>query len=763
MTSSVPNLNATVGEAPVALDTNRNRRLRHWKDSFARTGIAFGGISVIMAVCLIFFYLMWEVLPLFRGATIEPISEYSQISLSDSDEAISISQNGYFAIEEQNEISYQIQPNGLIHFFTLETGALIDTFDVFKGEPNGEIIIGDNDLHLAVKPGKFMLFKPAFNHLFDENQVRSIKPILDYPFEETWQDAEFDSASVIAFKETEDGVAVLTSLASGELLLNSFLKQESMFEETLELIANEALTLPVPAEPFENALLGPDLRWLYLIGKHSVEVYDFNAPTSNDIKKEFFEFDIEKTRISVSTLLLGGNSLLLGTEQGMIKQLFLVRDDQNEYALHEVREFLVGSSAITQIVPEQRRKGFMATTEDGDFAIFNATAHRSLLQMPLASGEPQSLAISPRANHMMTYTEGSGFVVYSIENEHPEISWSSLWQRVWYEGYQEPEFIWQSSAANNDFEPKYSLVPLAFGTIKAAIYAMIISIPLAICGALYTAYFMAPAIRSKVKPAVELMEALPTVILGFLAGLWLAPLLEDKLPGIFALLIILPFGIIAASLVHFLLPTKISRYIDDGMQAMVLIPVILLFGWLALSISGPLEQLFFSGDVRGWLTNEMGINYDQRNALVVGLAMGFAVIPTIFSIAEDALFAVPKHLSYGSLALGATPWQTVIRVVLPTASPGIFSAIMIGFGRAVGETMIVLMATGNTPIMDMNIFEGLRTLSANIAVEMPEAEKNSTHYRILFLAALVLFAFTFVFNTSAEYVRQRLREKYGAL
>ncbi len=94
---------------------------------------------------------------------------------------------------------------------------------------------------------------------------------------------------------------------------------------------------------------------------------------------------------------------------------------------------------------------------------------------------------------------------------------------------------------------------------------------------------------------------------------------------------------------------------------------------------------------------------------------------------------------------------------------GLFSALMIGLGRAVGETMIVLMATGNTPVMDWNLFEGMRTLAANIAVEMPESEVNSSHYRILFLAALVLFLFTFVVNTGAELIRQRLREKYSSL
>jgi phosphate transport system permease protein len=143
--------------------------------------------------------------------------------------------------------------------------------------------------------------------------------------------------------------------------------------------------------------------------------------------------------------------------------------------------------------------------------------------------------------------------------------------------------------------------------------------------------------------------------------------------------------------------------------------------------------------------------------------MGFAVVPTVFAIAEDAINGVPRHLITGSLALGATRWQTLLRVVLLTASPGIFSAIMIGMGRAVGETMIVLMATGNTPIMDMNLFEGMRTFAANIAIELPESEVGGTHYRILFLTALVLFLLTFVFNTAAELVRQRLRDRYGEL
>ena len=140
--------------------------------------------------------------------------------------------------------------------------------------------------------------------------------------------------------------------------------------------------------------------------------------------------------------------------------------------------------------------------------------------------------------------------------------------------------------------------------------------------------------------------------------------------------------------------------------------------------------------------------------------MGFAVIPIIFTIAEDALSNVPSALRSASLALGASRWQTALRVVVPTASAGIFSAVMIGFGRAIGETMIMVMATGNTPVMNGNIFDGMRTLSANIATELPEAPKDGTLYRTLFLCAVLLFSLTFLINTLAEVLRQHLREKY---
>ena len=458
--------------------------------------------------------------------------------------------------------------------------------------------------------------------------------------------------------------------------------------------------------------------------------------------------------------MLGRYSLLTANDQGDIVQWGALVN-ANETRFVALRSFDVEQS-VAQLITEPRRKGFLSVANDGELSLLYPTSGRLLDQRPSNLPASAPMAISPRSNLLIAAPHDGLITAHSLDNKHPEISWSALWTEVWYEGYEEPIFSWQSSSADNDFEPKFSLTPLAFGTMKAAFYALLFAVPIALMGAIYTAYFMAPAMRALVKPGIEIMAALPTVILGFLGGLWLAPIIEANLSSVLSIFVFLPLLLFAFALAWSLLPEKIVHS-TSGWYGLIVTPLILGSVYLAFQFGPFFENTFFGGNSRAWFLEVLGLSYDQRNALVVGIIMGLAVIPTIFSIAEDAVYAVPTHLVRGSLALGATPWQTLVKVVLLTASPGIFSAVMIGMGRAVGETMIVLMATGNTPLMDFNIFEGMRTFAANIAVELPESEVDSSHYRILFLAALVLFLFTFVLNTVAEVVRQRLRRRYGSL
>ncbi|MBA2777815.1 ABC transporter permease subunit [Billgrantia kenyensis] len=305
-----------------------------------------------------------------------------------------------------------------------------------------------------------------------------------------------------------------------------------------------------------------------------------------------------------------------------------------------------------------------------------------------------------------------------------------------------------------------SLTPMAWGTLKAALWAMLFSVPLALGAAIHSSMFMSQRLRSRMKPTLELMEALPGVVVGFIAGLVMAPWVERHLAGTLTLLLLLPLGVLLAGGVWRRLSPAWRRWFSLSRAGLWLVPWLALLVMAAFALSPWLERLLVDGDLRVWLDREMGIDYASRNAMIVGVAMGFAVIPSIYALAEDALSGVPGGLGEGAHALGATRWQTLWKVVLPAAAPGIFAAVMIGAGRAVGETMIVLMASGNTALMSLSPFEGMRSMAAGIVVELPEAVPGSEAYVMLMLAALLLFLFTFLVNTLAEVVRSRLRRRY---
>lgn len=737
-------------------------RRRLLTDILFKYVMIFGGISVIAAISLIFFYLASVAYPLVKPVDVTDWQSYN-VPGSIDDRTV------YLASEEQREIGVRFTGSGVVHFFNLRDGTPRGEAKVKlpEGASITSFAAGDAHEYIAaygLSDGRVVVVKQIYGVTFDAGNKRVIQPGVEYPLGE--EPLLLDEARApihkLAVQSKDDATTLAALTRDGRLLLVGLTATKNLVTGEVQ-IERSAGKLDRVAGEIQNLIIEVKQRDLYVgHGGRFITHFDITDKSQPRLMQKQ-QVVAEGENLSALNILSGGFSLIAGTDKGNLSQWFQVRDAQNNYTLTHIRDFKPMPAKVTTLAPEYFRKGFVAGDDQGTVGLYYATSQKLLWREPVGKGAIVAAETTPRADGLMIQSTDGKLYTAQVHNEFPEVSFPALWQKVWYESYEKPEFIWQSAAATNDFEPKFSLAPLTLGTLKAAFYAMLIATPLALLAAIYAAYFMAPRMRRVAKPSIEIMEALPTVILGFLAGLWLAPLVENNLAGTFLSFVFIPATVMLAALFWHTLPENLTARVRSGWEAALLIPVVMLGVWLAFQVGHPIEAYFFAGDMPHWLTTELGITYEQRNSLVVGIAMGFAVTPTIFSIAEDAIFSVPKHLTTGSLALGATPWQTLKNVVLLTASPGIFSAVMIGMGRAVGETMIVLMATGNTAVMDLSIFTGFRTLAANVGVEMPEAAVGTTHFRLLFVSALVLFVFTFVVNTVAELVRQRLREKYSSI
>ncbi|MFN8642871.1 MAG: ABC transporter permease subunit [Candidatus Binatia bacterium] len=724
----------------------RRARHRRWLDRLATGVVRAGGVGIIASILAILVFIVAEVMPLLGGA---------DVTLS---KVIPVPGATVWALvaDELGSHVAALDRGGAVRVLRIADGAVVAEQALL---PSGSALAsaqvppGSNLLTAATGDGQVLML-PVHWHTAFVGQQRVISPALGDRVALAIDPARRALGAYTAgFGDA--GAAAAAQDADGTLVLGRQSRQENAFTgEVTE--SQDRSTASVPGRLTQLTF---DRQLRNLFGADALGNLLWWPLSASGIGAP--QVVSAGTEVTALSLLLGGRSLVVGQADGALSIWFVAPQANGPARLTRVRDFPRHAAPIIAITPSQRDKGFLAEDAQGGLGLYYSTSERTLW----AGAAPfvgSALAYGPRGNQ--AYLAGDPrLAVFSVDNPHPEVSVRALFGRVWYEGYPQPDFVWQSSSGSDDFEPKLSLTPLLFGTLKGTAYSLMIAIPLAVFGAMYLSQFMHPRLKAFVKPAVEIMAALPSVVLGFLAGLWLAPRVQEFFPALLAMLVAFPLLSIAAGLAWAALPRRWLGFLPAGCEMAVFLVVLALGLGGAIAVSPALERAVFGGNFQAWLLRTTGLAYDQRNAIIVGLAMGFAVIPIIFAIAEDAFSNVPRDLVSGSLALGANRWQTVTRIVLPTASPGIFSAIMVGFGRAVGETMIVLMATGNTPIMDWSPFNGFRTLSANIAVEIPEAPVNGTLYRVLFLAALLLFAVTFLVNTAAELVRQRLRRRYAQL
>lgn len=859
-------------------------------DRIARTLIAFGGIGTIVSVLGVLIFLLAVVLPLFLPGKAEEVRPLPNASAD-------VMQIG---IDEYQRLGYLLHRSGKIEVFTID-GAKPTPLTQLELASAEELVaisfeIESDQVALGMRDGSIELARIGFAGETLEASSLPAEIVAKADLGSTpWQDGVVEKTGENQYRvqslKIEKGVKVPVSagsirainhlttpsgpqvavLAEKEGGLAAFLiafEQKSDFLTGATTLANsdpvEIPYEPRPLPPSRIAISASGVELLLAWEDGLLDRFNIRDPTQIERLERGYLVDPNGgSKLTALAPVLGGSTFLWGDSAGRLRGGFPVRPQEAknpasvpgllqavrhpeiDAIFAKTKDFSESGSAVLALGASSRSRLAVAGRADGKVELYHVTSGNRLLSFSIPNGESVlAVALAPKQDGILVASAKSVYHT-QIDIAYPEAGFQAFLRPVWYEGYPEPAHVWQSSSGTDDFEMKLGLVPLIFGTLKATVYSMLLGAPLAILAAIFTSEFLRGTAKAVLKPSIELMASLPSVVLGFLAALVIAPWVEGRVPAVLAGIFVLPIVLLVGAQLWQLLPTdqavRWERY--RFWVLCLLVPV----ACVVAGQVGPLyEQIFFAGDFMAWLAWEQGVGlpvhaspigglmfvlvpisallvtfgferfvspilrakanfwnrrrfavadlaklvigigltfllalalsallaalgldprgfyfdtYVQRNALIVGVVMGFAVIPIIYTISEDALSSVPEHLRSASLGAGATPWQTATRIIIPTAMSGLFSALMIGLGRAVGETMIVLMAAGNTPVLSWNLFEGFRTLSANIAVELPEAVRGGIHYRSLFLAALVLFVLTFIVNTIAEVIRQRFRKR----
>jgi phosphate transport system permease protein len=829
--------------------------------------ITVGGIGTIAAVCLVFVLLLAVALPMFGSAQIQtpvtaPLRAAGPAPLR-------------MAVDEYRVLGWALYPDGQLRAFRVDTGEVVWQDRLLDGDLTVRDISlanGDGGFVLARSDGKLQLGQIGFEAKFLAREslpepIQQLSPgelaswdqgvvQVTPQHQHRWQRLMFERGTTLEFgdqplrrlshRSTSTGTVVAGVTDSGNVLLGKLRERKNILTGETNWQAS-VQALPAPAggtKSADSVLVSGRGDNVFLISSHGQLTRYLVRPGEEPVIAETLDVrsagaDAEVTAVD---LAIGGETLLVGDSRGGLRGWFLVRHSDAATPdgnwLLPVHDLPSGSSAVRSLGISQRSRMVAVGYDDGSVRVAHVTTESDVIQLRVSAATPvDQVLLAPKDDGLLALA-GDQLWGAPFDPGYPEVTARSLFRPVWYEGYERPEDIWQSSFAGVQSEMKLGLAPLIFGTVKATVYSLLFGVPIALLAAIYTSEFLNPTYRNRIKPLIETMASLPSVVLGFLGGLVIAPIVERFVPATVCSLITLPVCCLLGSFLWQQLPRQLTLRLTP--YRLWFVTFALATGLLAAWRLGPLtEDWLFAGDIMLWLDQQRGTGtgawlflflplsglltallanryvnpwlmeisadwsrrrfgwvnllkfllcvvaavllafaigglltycgwdprgsrlgtYVQRNALVVGFVMGFAIIPIIYTISEDSLSTVPRHLRSASLGAGATPLQTAVRIVVPTAMSGLFSAVMIGLGRAVGETMIVLMAAGNTPIMDWNIFNGFRTLSANIAVELPEAVRDSTHYRTLFLAALTLLLLTFVINTLAELVRLRFRRR----
>ena len=848
-------------------------------DSLASRVIPIGGIGTILSIFLVVVVLLANVLPLFRPSRIEKARSLSLPS-SYSQEAVAV------GCHDSNWMAWVIRSEGTIGVFDTAESRLIKEIPPPDDWPaktritatantpdNRSWLVGCTDgslrfLDLSMEEGFLAESDPrtegtppsateadrlvastgeGLRRFLTFPTARWSPPMSvgDQPIRQVDLYGNQAGGAGSQDRARQWGVVCGNRLTIG---INST-RVNRLTKKATEQVAmmHQELGDRMAGDPIAVMMHASGNRVLVASSMGEVISYRWDSISGADKKELMPEYQLQLSdygvrAATVAAPLLGRETLLVGDANGAIVGVFEVRETAEHHQgvanrLAAVQRMEAGTAPVRTLACSPTDRVVASWTDAGEEQISFASTSRQLARFRDSDVPWKHCNFSPKGDAIWM-VGGQQLAQQSLVLAHPEASWESYFRPVWYEGYPQPRYMWQSSSGSVAAENKLSLIPLIFGTLKATFYTLLVGVPLALMAAVFSSEFMDRRWRRRVKPAIELMASVPSVVLGYVAAMVFAPWLREHLAWMLAILLLIPFNYLLGAHLWGLVQRDIALR-STGYRVVAVLLLLPLSVWQAGWLGHWIEERWFDGNLLRWITEgqstsqigwqlvslpmavvlvglgsgrmesllgegnywntafgrltrffvvallvwlvagsigwilQRGLGpiqplvfsggYQERNAILVASLLSFAIVPLIYTLADDALQAVPQQLRSASLGCGATTWQTAWYVVLPTAMSGIFSAVMVGFGRAVGETMVVLMAAGNTPLMDISPFNGYRTLSATLATELPEAARGTTHFRTLFLAALLLFVITLLANSIAEWVRIRYRKRFVQL
>ena len=631
------------------------RRQTRWNvklaDQLARRSIVIGGIGTIAAVLSVCVFLFWVAWPLFLPAKVAGQKVLAQVQFADAP--------AHLAVDEFRTMAWTMSRHGTVRVLRLDTGELLSEHQLGEPtpltswaiwDPEGAVALGYADGTVRIGSIRFDSHFLPESELPPEAQTDSTTPInfdgglLEHAAEGQWRaskltidlgeaSAAVSSSPIVLLDHIAGprGSTVASMSAEGTLRITSVRLRRNLGTGKIEpRVATHDVEYESPASGPPRYLLLSGLGDQLFLAWEGGELLRFDARQLNRVRvAESLDLVPEPGRkLTALAPLLGRGTLISGDSAGRLRAWFKANTPGAEtvdgamfVAAHELPS---RNSAVTALAMSSRTRLVAAGHADGYVELVHVTSERRLVELRTESASSvAAVAIAPKDDELAALTR-SGLSTWAIDVRHPEATLATLLLPVWYEGYPEPAHVWQSSSGTDDFEPKIGLVPLIFGTLKATFYSLLFGVPIALLAAVYASEFLTKRVRGKIKPTIELMAGLPSVVLGFLAALVLAPFVERWLPVVLTSFGTVPFVLLLGAFLWQLLPERIALRLVSW-RFLFLLATLPLGVLVAIWLAPAVEQALFDGDTQLWLDDH------QRGAAIGGWMILFLPLSAIFT------------------------------------------------------------------------------------------------------------------------------------